>query len=137
MKTQVLIVMMMLFVPGSLVYADGAQPAKSLVNEVVNDEGEKLVADSFNRTLYVFDLDQGKAAPACAADCAEVWPPYIVSDEEAAVLVAPLGTIVRANKKLQLTYDSRPVYTYAFDRDLGDDKGDGLGGVWHYIELEH
>ena len=37
---------------------------------------------------------------------------------------------------IQLTYEGRPVYTYAFDRVKGDDHGDGIGGVWHYIEIE-
>ena len=105
------------------------QEKVELTKVVVNDENEHLVADLTNKTLYVFDLDQGKPAPACNADCAEVWPPYLVNADEKAKLVAPLGTIARANGKLQLTYDGRPVYTYAFDRKAADDQGDGLGGV--------
>ena len=114
----------------------GDQHSKHLVRVVTNDEGERLLADSFSKTLYVFDLDQQKPAPVCTGDCAEVWPPYIVTDAEAATLKAPLATVARANKKLQLTYQGRPVYTYIFDRKKGDDMGDGLGGVWHYIEVK-
>jgi len=114
----------------------GDQHSKHLVRTVTNDEGEHLLADSFSKTLYVFDLDQHKPAPVCTGDCAEVWPPYIVTDAEAATLKAALATIARANKKLQLTYEGRPVYTYIFDRKKGDDMGDGLGGVWHYIEVK-
>ena len=116
-------------------FAQVATPAP-LTTIVQNDEKENLVADNFERTLYVFDLDQGAAAPKCAGDCAEVWPPYILTPAEAAQLKAPLGSIVRANKKLQLTYAGRPVYSYIFDRTKGDDHGDGIGGVWHYIELQ-
>jgi predicted lipoprotein with Yx(FWY)xxD motif len=76
-----------------------------------------------------------KDKPTCVGDCAEQWPPYILTPEEAANLAAPLGSIVRVNNKVQLTYGGRPVYTFAFDRISGDDKGNGLGGVWHYIEL--
>ncbi len=114
----------------------GEPVAPALTQEVTNDENERLLADSNGNTLYVFDLDQGKAAPVCAGDCAEVWPPYLLSAEEAKALVAPLGAIQRANKKAQLTYEGRPVYNYAFDRVRGDDKGDGIGGVWHYVELK-
>ena len=88
----------------------------------------------FTVTLYVFDLDSGNTSK-CVADCAEVWPPYILQATEAAALQAPLGSIVRANKKVQLTFNGKPVYTYTFDRKIGDDQGDGVGGVWHYITL--
>ncbi|MBC7538602.1 MAG: hypothetical protein H7281_07265 [Bacteriovorax sp.] len=107
-----------------------------LVTQVKNDEAEVLLADTFGRTLYVFDQDLGSSTSKCTADCAEVWPPYIVSAEEAAALPAGLGTVVRANKKLQLTYEGRPLYTFASDRAVGDDKGNDLGSVWHYIEIK-
>ena len=110
--------------------------ASEMITLVKNDEAEVLVADTFGRTLYVFDIDLGSNSSKCNADCAEVWPPYIVTADEAAALKAPLATVSRANKKLQLTYEGRPVYTYTLDRELGGDKGDGLGGVWHYIEME-
>lgn len=113
-----------------------ADMAASLVGSVQNDEKESLLTDSFGKVLYVFDLDQHLPAPKCTGDCAEVWPPYVVTPAEAGALQAPLGTITRANKKLQLTYLGRPVYTYIFDRQKGDDNGDGIGGVWHYIELK-
>ena len=117
--------------------AYGKTPAEpSLVTVVSGDKGEKFLADSINKTLYTFDLDAGKASPVCAGDCAEVWPPYIVTDEESAALRAPLAVIKRKNEKLQLTYEGKAVYTYIFDRVSGDIKGDGLGGVWHLIELK-
>ena len=108
----------------------------SLTNIVINDEKESLLADSIGKTLYVFDLDQGKSIPTCTGDCAEVWPPYIIADNEVPALMPPLGFIKRGNGKPQLTYLGRPLYTYIFDRLQGDDKGDGLGTVWHYIKLK-
>jgi predicted lipoprotein with Yx(FWY)xxD motif len=113
-----------------------APVAPALINAITNGEGETLIADAIGKTLYTFDLDIGSATPVCKGDCSEVWPPYILSTEEAATLQAPLGSIVRANKKIQLTYESKPVYTYAFDRLVSDEKGDGVGGVWHYIEIK-
>ncbi len=83
-------------------------------------------------TLYVFDPDQGRPAPACAADCAEKWPPILLTPEEEANLKIPgLGSIKRANGLSQLTYKGRPLYTYFADRIPGHAKGDGLGNVWH------
>lgn len=105
-----------------------------LTTIVVNKDSENMVADSIGKTLYVFDLDQNQPAPTCVGDCAELWPPYILTVDEVAGLQAPLGAIERANKKMQLTYNGRPVYTYGFDRIQGDELGDGIGGVWHYVE---
>ncbi len=110
-------------------------PVVSLITVATNDEGKKLLADSTGKTLYVFDKDKGSSS-ACNGDCAEVWPPYLVEAAEVPALKAPLGQIERANKKIQLTYQGRPVYNYAFDRGQGADAGDGIGGVWHYIEMK-
>jgi predicted lipoprotein with Yx(FWY)xxD motif len=114
----------------------GAPEPVSLTTVVVNDEGEKLLANSSGNTLYVFDLDLGKPSSVCNGNCAEIWPPYIVNAAESATLQAPLGSVARDNTKLQLTYEGRPVYTYAFDRGDNADSCDGVGDVWHYIEIK-
>ena len=121
--------------------ASVAAPAVNPLTSVSkNDEGESLLADSFGRTLYVFDADLGKATSVCTADCAELWPPYLVSPAEAASAAPPLGAIKRANGKIQLAFSGRPLYAYAPDRKVGDDRGDGdgdgVGGAWHYVELK-
>jgi predicted lipoprotein with Yx(FWY)xxD motif len=102
----------------------------------VNDEGEHLLANSRGNTLYVLDVDLNQPSPKCNGACAEVWPPYLLSEEEVASVKAPLGVIARDNRKSQLTYNGRPVYSDAFDRGAAADAGDGIGGVWHYIEIE-
>jgi predicted lipoprotein with Yx(FWY)xxD motif len=108
----------------------------SMTKLVQNDEKENLVADVYSRTLYVFDADLKQTTSKCDGVCAEHWPAVLLTADEAKALVAPLGAIVRTSNQLQLTFDGRPVYTYAFDRHVGDDQGDGLGGVWHYIEIK-
>ena len=84
--------------------------------------------------LYTFDPDKGAPQPACNGACAERWPPVLV--EESEIKDNPeLGTIKRASGLSQLTIGGKPVYTFFLDRKTGDLKGDGLGGVWHLIEL--
>lgn len=120
-------------------HAEEAKPAESeitLTTITLNDEGERLLADTRGNTLYVFDIDQGKLTSACNAACAEVWPPYLLTDVEVSAVKSPLGVIVRENKKSQMTYEGRPVYAYALDRGAAADAGDGIGGVWHSIEVE-
>lgn len=116
--------------------ADPVETKPALTTEMKNDENEILLADSFGKTLYTFDLDAGSNTSKCKGDCAEVWPAYIITAEESATLDLPFGFILRANKKLQLTYKGQPLYTYIFDRIPTDEKGDKIGGVWHYILLE-
>ena len=102
----------------------------------INEEGENLLADTKGNTLYVFDLDQSQKVPACTAKCSEIWPPYLLTADEVGQLKAPYGAISRENKNVQLTYEGRPVYAYAYDRGAAADAGDGIGGVWHYIEIK-
>lgn len=113
-----------------------AQTATPLTTVVTTASRQNLLADSFGRTLYVFDVDQGSNSSKCVGDCAEVWPPYILSAAEAAALQAPFGSVARPNRKLQLTFNARPVYTYMLDRKVTDILGNGLGGVWHLIEIK-
>lgn len=110
-----------------------AKPPLTTVNE--NKEKERLLGDSIGKTLYVFDKDLNATAPVCIGDCAELWPPYLLTPDEALNLQAPLGSMDRASTQIQLTYNGRPVYTYAFDRVQGDELGEGIDGVWHYIEV--
>jgi predicted lipoprotein with Yx(FWY)xxD motif len=133
MKMNILVGVLLGLLFGSVVFADDSRP---LTTVSTNDEGESLVADSIGKTLYVFDPDMNQATPKCVGDCAEQWPPYVLTAAEAAGLQSPLGSVARANNKIQLTYNGRPVYTFALDRIKGDDLGDGLGGVWHYIEIQ-
>lgn len=111
-------------------------PENSLTTISINEEGEHLLADSKGNTLYVFDLDQNQKVPFCTAKCTEIWPPYLVTAEEAKNLKSPFSVILRDNKNTQLTFGGRPVYAYAYDRGPAADAGDGVGGVWHYVIIK-
>jgi predicted lipoprotein with Yx(FWY)xxD motif len=106
-----------------------------LTTVVKNSDGKNILADSFMRTLYVFDSDQNQPMPVCEATCAELWPPYLLTEDEVAAVKAPLGTVVRKNGKVQLTYNGRAVYTWAYDRTKGDDTGDMVENLWHIVEV--
>ncbi len=112
------------------------EASAKLTTTSVNDEGEHLLADTRGNTLYVFDIDLSSTVSKCNGICAELWPAYLLTEAEAAAVTAPLGVVIRDSKKLQLTYSGRPVYTYSLDRGVAADAGDGIGGVWHYIEIK-
>ncbi|MFS4460939.1 hypothetical protein [Bdellovibrio sp. HCB2-146] len=119
----------------SLISAVALAAPPPLTTVTTNSDGQKMVADSMGKTLYVFDPDMNQPTPTCTGDCAEVWPPYLLTPDEANAVKNPLGKVERANKKMQLTYGGRPVYTYALDRAQGNDAGDGLEGTWHIIKV--
>lgn len=97
--------------------------------------GTFLVDDHF-RTLYVFANDQ-VGVSNCLGDCTVNWPPLSVpagvAPVAAGALPGTLGTITRADGIIQVTYDGRPLYTFANDRAAGDALGNGAGGVWSIV----
>lgn len=105
-----------------------AKPAATATGAIV-----PVAGDSFARTLYVFDLDTPTSS-GCSGTCLEKWPPYLLSDDEAAApLPAGFTVLKRASGLKQLALNGRLLYTFYTDRTPSDARGDGLGGVWHVI----
>jgi predicted lipoprotein with Yx(FWY)xxD motif len=98
----------------------------------------RILVDSRGRTLYLFSADtHGKSA--CNGMCAGFWPPLIASGKPLAKSGAKaslLGTIRRADGRLQVTYNHHPLYAFAKDTAKGQTNGEGLsvfGGKWWAI----
>jgi predicted lipoprotein with Yx(FWY)xxD motif len=94
-----------------------------------------VVVDGDGLTLYVFDNDEGGTS-SCEDVCAETWPPAVTEGDPVAgegADEALLGTTERADGSTQVTYDGRPLYTYAADQGPGDTNGQGVGGIWWVI----
>lgn len=87
-------------------------------------------------TLYLFTADSGGAS-ACSGDCAAAWPPLTVasaSDVAAGIgVTGTLGTITRADGKLQVTLGGLPLYYYSGDKAAGDTTGQGLFDKWYLV----
>jgi len=94
-----------------------------------------FLTDDAGRTLYAFDKDQ-KDTSNCTGACLQTWPPFTVrgtpqsGDRINASLIA---TFVRAEGSTQAEYDGHPLYYFAGDKNPGDVKGHGVGGVWHVL----
>lgn len=102
-----------------------------------NALGAKIVVDGAGRTLYRFTVDRVKTSK-CTAACAKTWPPVIVARGAKPVAGTGiarlrLGTIARADGRLQVTYFGFPLYRFAQDKRAGDVKGQGLGGNWFAV----
>ena len=44
-----------------------------------------------------------------------------------------LGTIMRPDGRIQVTYNRLALYRYSSDKKAGDVKGQGVGGVWYAV----
>jgi predicted lipoprotein with Yx(FWY)xxD motif len=84
-------------------------------------------------SLYIFTADSG-ATSACVDQCATTWPPLTVAAATDATagtgITGTIGTITRADGKLQVTLGGHPLYYFANDKAAGDLNGQGLNGKW-------
>ena len=92
--------------------------------------GAMAYADGKDMTLYTYDKDVEPGKSACTGDCAEAWPAALASAE-----AKPFGDwsiVVRADGGRQWALRGKPLYTFAKEARIGDDKGNGAaGGLWH------
>jgi predicted lipoprotein with Yx(FWY)xxD motif len=91
--------------------------------------GKILVSGANGHTLYLFTQD-GKNKSNCTGQCAQVWPPLLVTGKPRAgqgVSAAKLGDIKRG-KGHQVTYAGHPLYLFASDTAPGQTSGEGVAG---------
>ena len=99
--------------------------------------GKALVGRD-GRTLYLFQADKNRTS-ACSGACAAAWPPYIVTGTPQAgsgVNQALLGTIIRPDGTMQLTYDGHPLYYFTADTAAGTAHGQAVkafGAEWYVV----
>jgi predicted lipoprotein with Yx(FWY)xxD motif len=101
-----------------------AAAPKAKVGVHATSVGSALV-DARGRTLYVYGLDKGTKS-SCVGACAKDWPAFLTSGKPAAaagVAAAKIGTVTRADGKLQVTFAGHPLYFFAGDAKAGDAKG--------------
>ena len=98
----------------------------------------RVLVDGRGRTLYLFEKDlRGKSA--CTGQCAGFWPPLVASGKPIATAGAKaslLGTIRRADGRLQVTYNHHPLYTFVKDTAKGQTNGEALdafGAEWYAV----
>jgi predicted lipoprotein with Yx(FWY)xxD motif len=100
--------------------------------------GTILAAGPKNKTVYIFEADQGSASH-CAGGCAVAWPPVIAKGAAAAsgqAMSADLGTVTRQGRVKQVTYKGHPLYYFIKDKDDGDAYGQAshaFGADWYVL----
>jgi predicted lipoprotein with Yx(FWY)xxD motif len=93
--------------------------------------------DNAGKTLYFTDSDM-PGAIKCTAECNSLWIP--AAAPSGTKLGANMGTVQRPDGTIQLTYQSRPLYTFTLDSKdkpaSGNNASDSFAGVdftWHAV----
>jgi predicted lipoprotein with Yx(FWY)xxD motif len=98
-----------------------------------------VLANSSSKTLYVLDGDSPNGSK-CTGACTTPWPPVTLASGNPvapAGLPGTLAVVTRDDGGRQVTYNGRPLYTFARDAQAGDTVGEGVnafGGVWHAVK---
>jgi len=116
----------------------GASQTKGPVVSTASSKLGVILVDARGHTLYLFEKDKnGKSA--CVGQCATFWPPLIASGKPLArtgARASLLGTMRRADGRLQITYNHHPLYTFLKDTKKGQENGEGVsafGAQWYVI----
>lgn len=108
--------------------ASSTAPAGATVEATaVGSLGTVLVAAN-GFTVYTFTRDvKGSGTSACTGSCATTWPPLTVvagaTPTAGAGANGTLGTIIRDDGTLQVTYNGLPLYLFSGDTAPGDANG--------------
>ena len=117
--------------------SSASSAAKAAVSTTSSAAFGTILTDANGMTLYFFDNDKPvKPQSACTGDCAVTWPLVLASEGStvgAGLDQAKLSQVTRPDGKVQLTYNSWPLYRFAGDTAPGQTNGQGIGGIWHVV----
>ena len=99
-----------------------------------------ILTDLKGNTLYYETTDAGGKV-ACTGQCLVNWPPLLAPAGETtipAVFSVPgkFGTVADPDGRLQVTYNTWPLYAWFKDAKPGDITGEGVGGKWHVASTD-
>lgn len=105
-----------------------------LGTDATSSIGTYLIASN-GMTLYTYAKDT-EGISNCTGLCAKAWPPYMVDNRDVlrnvqAGVNGAVGTTVRADGSMQVTYKGEPLYFFSQDKVSGDVAGQGVGSVWY------
>lgn len=105
--------------------------------KTANSSLGEILVDNGGYTLYTFTPDT-EGVSTCYGTCEENWPPLLVMDAISIPngLPGEMGAAARIDNSTQVTYNGKPLYTYAGDDAPGDTNGQGLSGKWYVVYPE-
>lgn len=113
-----------------------AQTGEAPISSAINTEEGEYLVDGSGMALYTFKADTpgrgaSTATSACMDDCLGEWPPLVTDAApvgDAQVDASMLGTLIRPDDMVQITYNGWPLYYYFEDVQPGVIRGDDIDG---------
>mgnify|MGYP005813047313 CR=1 FL=1 len=112
--------------------AGAGSASEATVDVATNAQYGKILVDGQGRTLYVFANDQPDKSN-CSGQCLVNWPALVTQGHPKAgygVDASMIGSATLADGSKIVTYNHKPLYTFAKDSKPGDINGQGVGSVW-------
>jgi predicted lipoprotein with Yx(FWY)xxD motif len=120
--------------------AAGGPPQYVVLARSIPGLGE-IITDGKGFTLYMYAPDH-RGRSQCSGFCAQQWPPLILPRDVTrpkagpGVRVSMLGTVRRANGRLQVTYGGWPLYLWIGDASPGQATGQADDmGLWYTLSV--
>jgi predicted lipoprotein with Yx(FWY)xxD motif len=111
-----------------------AQPVPGTVITTADSEFGVMLFHDSGQAIYLFDKELS-STPECYDDCAVAWPPVLTDGPPVAaegVLADLLGTSMRTDGSMQVTYAGHPLYFYAHEgpNEVRCHNVREFGGLW-------
>jgi predicted lipoprotein with Yx(FWY)xxD motif len=120
----------------SLPAADG--PATTVSARDITGVGTILVT-SAGDTLYFAD-QESSGSIQCVDGCVRIWMPLTAAAGQAATAGSGVGgrlaTVTRPDGRAQITYDGKPLYTFAQDGGPGHADGNGVTDSFNNTDFQ-
>ena len=118
---------------GNTAPAGGSNSSASTgATKTIKADGDRLVGPN-GHTLYANTVDTASVIK-CVDECATEWPPLIGTGAAGdGVDAGKLGTAMRPDGSMQVTYNGHPLYYFDEDDNAQDTNGKGIadeGGKW-------
>ncbi len=96
-----------------------ASAAAAPVIKLKDKQFGNILATPKHQALYYWNVEKKDFKVRCTGACAKAWPPLIVKSAAVPKSVAGIrgsfGVVKRPDGTLQVTFNRRPVYTYAHE----------------------
>lgn len=108
--------------------AEAANPTVMLADSETHGQ---YLAGQGGLTLYVFTKDT-PGVSNCSGACLDKWPPLLANGNPVPPvgLKGALGTMIRADGTMQVTYNGLPLYYWYNDKQPGDTTGHEFNKLW-------
>lgn len=118
--------------------ASAGQASKTVAKNADNTAlGETVLTNLKGRTLYSLSAEKNGRFICTTPGCNATWRPLVLPQGTKPKGPVTLGTRMRPDGRIQVTYKGLPLYTFNGDIKAGEANGEGIKdvGTWHAAKV--